>query len=46
MNYETSILSTPYAKSDPFGALAQPVYHSAAFEFPTAKAMSDAFCGR
>ena len=46
MNYETSILSTPYVKADPFGALAQPVYHSAAFEFPTAKAMSDAFCGR
>lgn len=45
-NYETSILSTPYAKPDVFGALAQPVYHSAAFEFPSAKAMSDAFCGR
>lgn len=45
-NYETSILSTRFVRQDAFGALAQPVYHSAAFEFPSAKAMSDAFCGR
>ncbi len=45
-NYETTVLTTPYAQPDPFGALAQPVYHSAAFEFPSAAAMSDAFCGR
>ena len=44
--YETQILTTKYPKPDAYGALSMPVYHTAAFEFPTAKAMSDAFCGR
>ncbi len=46
MKYETKVLTTKYQKPDAYGALAMPVYHSAAFEFPTAAAMSDAFCGR
>ncbi len=46
MNYETKILTTKYPKPDVYGALSMPVYYTAAFEFPTAKAMSDAFCGR
>ncbi len=46
MNYETRVLNTHYPKPDAYGALSMPVYHTAAFEFPSAKAMSDAFCGR
>ena len=46
MQYETKILTTKYQKPDPYGALSMPVYQTAAFEFPSAKAMSDAFCGR
>jgi O-acetylhomoserine (thiol)-lyase len=46
MKYETQILTTKYQKPDAYGALSMPVYHTAAFEFPSAKAMSDAFCGR
>lgn len=46
MKYETKILSTKYQKPDAYGALSMPVYYTAAFEFPSAKAMSDAFCGR
>lgn len=46
MKYETRILTTKYPKPDAYGALSMPVYYTAAFEFPSAKAMSDAFCGR
>ena len=46
MKYETKILSTKYQKPDAYGALSMPVYYTSAFEFPSAKAMSDAFCGR
>lgn len=46
MKYETQILTTRYQKPDVYGSLSMPVYYTAAFEFPTAKAMSDAFCGR
>ena len=46
MKYETKILTTKYQKPDAYGALSMPVYYTAAFEFPNAKAMSDAFCGR
>ena len=46
MKYETQILTTPYQQPDVYGALSMPVYYTAAFEFPSAKAMSDAFCGR
>ena len=46
MNAQTKIIKSPFQKPDAHGALAMPVYYSAAFEFPSAKAMSDAFCGR
>lgn len=46
MSYETRLLSTPYARPDAYGALAMPVYNNAAYEFPDAQAMEDAFCGR
>ncbi|MBQ8463499.1 MAG: O-acetylhomoserine aminocarboxypropyltransferase/cysteine synthase [Prevotella sp.] len=46
MEYETKILTTKYQKPDAYGSLSMPVYYTAAFEFPSAKAMSDAFCGR
>lgn len=45
-NYETSILETPFVKPDAYGSLNFPVYYSAAYEFPSAKATSDAFAGR
>ena len=43
---ETKILTTKYQKPDSYGALSMPVYYTAAFEFESAKAMGDAFCGR
>ena len=46
MQYETKILTTKYQKPDAYGALSMPVYYTAAFEFESAKAMGDAFCGR
>ncbi len=46
MNYETQILNTKYQQPDVYGALSMPVYYTASFEFPNAKAMSDAFSGR
>ena len=46
MKYETKVLTTPYQKDDVYGALSMPVYYTSAFEFPSAKAMSDSFCGR
>ena len=46
MKYETKVLNTKYQKPDAYGALSMPVYYTAAFGFPSAKAMSDAFCGR
>lgn len=45
-SYETSILETPFMKPDAYGSLNFPVYYTAAFEFPTAQATSDAFAGR
>ena len=46
MKYETNILNTKYQKPDPYGSLSMPIYYTAAFEFDSAKDMSDAFCGR
>lgn len=45
-DYETQVLATSFAKPDAHGALNMPVYYSAAFEFPNAKGMADAFAGR
>lgn len=44
--YEAQLLSTPYPKQDPYGALSMPVYHALAYEFETAEEMEAAFCGR
>ena len=46
MKYETNILNTKYQKPDPYGSLSMPIYYTAAFEFDSAKDMSDSFCGR
>ncbi|MDR1880512.1 MAG: PLP-dependent transferase [Tannerellaceae bacterium] len=45
-NFEARLLHAPYAKPDAYHALAMPVYQSVAFEFETAEAMEEAFCGR
>ncbi|WP_031535743.1 MULTISPECIES: aminotransferase class V-fold PLP-dependent enzyme [unclassified Bacteroides] len=46
MSKQTIATKTNYSKKDPYGALSMPVYHCAAFEFDSAQAMADAFCGR
>lgn len=46
MKYETEILNVKYQQPDAYGALSMPVYLTASFEFPSAKAMTDAFSGR
>lgn len=46
MKYETKVLNTKYQQPDAYGALSMPVYLTASFEFPSAKAMTDAFRGR
>lgn len=44
--FETRVLHTSYEREDVYGALAMPVYNTAAYEFETAEAMEAAFCGR
>ena len=46
MEKETKRVHTYLGKEDSFGGLNMPIYHSAAFGFPSAKAMADAFVGR
>ena len=46
MDKQTNTVHTKPMSPDAYGALNMPVYHSAAFGFPTAKAMADAFAGR
>lgn len=46
MKKETIAIDTPYQRPDAYGALAMPVYHTAAYEFGTAQEMADAFTGR
>ena len=46
MKKQTLALHTPYPVADAYGALAMPVYHTAAYEFATARDMADAFTGR
>lgn len=46
MKRSTQAIHTPYALPDTYGALAMPVYHTAAYEFANASEMADAFCGR
>lgn len=44
--FTATVLGTEYGKADPYGALQMPVYQNAAYEFPTAQAMEEAFTGR
>lgn len=46
ISFEARVLHTPYEKPDVHNALSMPVYNTAAYEFETAEAMEDAFCGR
>lgn len=46
MRKTTIAIDTKLPRRDAFGAIAMPVYHTAAYEFETAKDMADAFCGR
>ena len=39
-------IHTPYEQPDPYGSLAMPVYHTAAYEFATAEEMAAAFQGK
>lgn len=45
-SFEAQLLHTPYEKEDAYHSLAMPVYNTAAYEFDTAEAMEEAFCGR
>ena len=46
MKKQTLATLTNYQQPDAYGALSMPVYHCCAFEFDTAKHMTDAFTGR
>lgn len=46
MNKQTLAIDIPFQKSDAYGALSMPVYHTCAYEFADATVMADAFCGR
>ena len=46
MQKQTIATTTKYQKPDAYGALSMPVYHCCAYEFETAKQMTDVFCGR
>ncbi|MEG1585816.1 MAG: PLP-dependent transferase [Bacteroidales bacterium] len=45
-SYEVQVLHTPYEKQDCYGALSMPIYQSVAYDFESAEAMEEAFCGR
>lgn len=46
MKKQTTAIDTPFCRRDAFGSLSMPIYHTAAYEFETAKDMADAFTGR
>lgn len=46
MKRDTKAIHTQFPQQDPYGSLAMPVYHVAAYEFDNADIMADAFCGR
>lgn len=46
LSFEARVLHTPYEKPDAYNALSMPVYNAVAYEFETAEAMEEAFCGR
>lgn len=45
-SFEAQLLHTPFDKEDAYHSLSMPVYNTAAYEFDTAEAMEEAFCGR
>ncbi|GFZ40111.1 PLP-dependent transferase [Bacteroides nordii] len=45
-SFEAELLHTPFDKEDAYHSLSMPVYNTAAYEFDTAEAMEEAFCGR
>lgn len=46
VSFETKVLHVSYEKADAHRSLSMPIYNTAAYEFETAEAMADAFCGR
>lgn len=46
MKTRTKTIHSAYPGKDAYGALAMPVYHTAAYEFDNAEIMADAFCSR
>ena len=46
MKNQTKAIDTPFRKGDAYGSLSMPIYHTAAYEFDTAKDMADAFTGK
>lgn len=46
LSFEARVLHAPFEKPDAYNALSMPVYNTAAYEFDTAEAMEEAFCGR
>ncbi|MGN0188867.1 MAG: PLP-dependent transferase, partial [Candidatus Cryptobacteroides sp.] len=46
MKTRTKTIHSAYQSKDAYGALAMPVYHTAAYEFENAEIMADAFCSR
>lgn len=46
LSYEARMLHLPFEQPDAYGSLSMPVYNAVSFEFESAEAMSDAFCGR
>lgn len=46
MDKTTQAIHGTFPQADPYGSLAMPIYHTAAYEFDDADVMADAFCGR
>ena len=46
MKNSTIAIDTKFPRTDAYGAIGMPVYHTASYEFETAKDMADASCGR
>jgi O-acetylhomoserine (thiol)-lyase len=42
-SFSTKVINTGFAKPDTYGAINQPVYRNAAFEFPDSKTIAEAF---
>ena len=46
MKQQTKAIHTDFQRTDAYGSLSMPVYHTAAYEFPDAASMVESFCGR